>query len=60
MVPNGCSASVFLNLNFAGGCFIRAAIASIKCSFASRVMVRLAWFRVHRLFNAHVLQPLAR
>ena len=59
MVPNGCSASFLRNLNFQGCAFIRA-IASIDPSFASRVIVRLALFRVHCLFNAQPLQPLAR
>ena len=39
---------------------IRAAIASINASCSSRVIVRLALFRVHCFFNAQPLQPLAR
>ena len=41
VVPKGCSAKVFRNLNFSGCAFIRAAIASINPSFSSRVIVRL-------------------
>jgi hypothetical protein len=48
------------NLNFQGCAAIRAAIASINPSFSSRVIVRLALFRVHCGFNAQPLQPLAR
>ena len=60
IVPNRCSASVFLNLNFPGCYFIRSAIASIKASWSSRVMLRLPLFRVHWDLSGHVLQPFAR
>jgi hypothetical protein len=59
VVPKGCSAKVFRNLNFSGCAFIRAAIASINPSFSSRVILRLLLFRVHCFFNAHPAQPFA-
>src|SRR5215469_13650982 len=54
------ASSAFLSLNFPGSRLIRSAIASIKCSLASRVIVQLALLRAQWLLSTRSRQSCAQ